>query len=190
MSAEALAVMNPHETAPAGRPGAVASVVNLDGVKPGRLKLTGAVLAEIYLGKITRWDAPQIATLNPELTLPHAPIVVVRQSDVSAPTLSFSAYLAAQSATFRAEVGKAGAARLPVGLDAKGDDGVAETVSHTRNAIGFMDFASAERSGLAVARLIDGKSLPQRAITPPAQARLLDLSKAGLPMNPAERPAE
>jgi ABC-type phosphate transport system substrate-binding protein len=189
MTSQQLAYMNPHEATPGAAPGAVASVVNVEGVKPGRLKLTGAVLADIYLGKITRWDALQITTLNPELTLPHERIVVVRRSDVSAPTLNFAAYLAAQSATFRAEVGKGAAVHWPVGFDAQGDEGVAAMVARTRNAIGFMDFATAERSGLAVARLIDGKSLPKREITAPAQPHVFDLNRPGLPMNPAS-PAE
>jgi phosphate transport system substrate-binding protein len=179
-------VMNPAEPTAAAKADLVASVVNLEGVKPGRLKLTGAVLADIYLGNITRWDAPQIARLNPELALPHESIVVVRRSDVSGPTLTFAAYLSAQSATFRAEIGKSLATRLPVGVEAQGDEGVAQVVAQTRNAIGFMDFASAQRSGLSVARMIDGKSLPQRGVAAPTQAQVLDLTKAGAPMNPAE----
>jgi phosphate transport system substrate-binding protein len=179
-------LMNPNATAQASAPEAVASVVNLEGVKPGRLKLTGQVLADIYMGNITRWDAPQIARLNPELSLPHEPIVVVRRADVSAQTLNFTAYLAAQSPTFREAVGRTGAVRWPVGVDARGDEGVAETVGRTKNAIGYMAFSSAEQSGLAVARLIDGKTLPQRALSAGPDRRMLDFSKAGAPTNPAQ----
>jgi ABC-type phosphate transport system substrate-binding protein len=177
---------NPIDTAMASKPTAVASVVNIEGVKGSRLKLTGQVLADIYLGNITRWDAPQIAKLNPGLALPHEQIVVVRRADVSGPTVSFTNYLAGQSQTFREEVGKAGAVKWPVGVAAEGDQGMADTVGKTRNAIGYMDLVSAEHSGLAVARLIDGKSLPQRAVSPKPDLSLRNLSKAGAPTNPAQ----
>ncbi len=148
----------------------VSAVVNVEGVKAGRLKLTGPVLADIYLGNITRWDAPQIASLNPGVALPHSPITVVHRSDPSQASQSFTGFLAAQSSTFKNEVGSSPAAAFPVGVGRTGDDGVADVVAKTPGSIGYVDWSFAKTSGLSTARLIDGKTMPVRAFAAPAAA--------------------
>jgi ABC-type phosphate transport system substrate-binding protein len=186
------AVMNPAvQAAPT-----VASVVHLEGFKPGQLKLSGPILADIYLGNITRWDAPQIASLNPGMSLPHKPIVVVHRADRSDASLGFSGYLAMQSPTFRAEVGAGDDVRWPVGMGGDGDAGVAALVEKTEDAIGYVDYGFAKRNGLSVARLIDGKNLPVRAVGAPSPtvvvpvdarpAGLANIDTSSAPMNDAQ----
>lgn len=165
------ALMNPAGAAVrAGEPSVVAAVVNVEGVPSGRLKLTAQALADIYLGNITHWDAPQIASLNPGVTLPHRPITVVHRSDPSGASQAFTGFLSAQSATFRNEVGVSPTASFPVGVGRAGDAGVAEVVAKTPDSIGYVDFGFAQSSGLSTARLIDGRTMPIRAMTAPKAA--------------------
>jgi ABC-type phosphate transport system substrate-binding protein len=151
-----------------------AAVVNVEGVKPGRLKLTAQVLADIYRGKITRWDAPQIVSLNPGVALPHEPIMVVHHSEPSQVSAAFTGFLAERDPAFKAEVGQGALVAWRVGVGREGDHGVADFVRRTGNSIGYVEYGFAKADGLATARLIDGKSVPVRAVgaAPDATASL------------------
>jgi phosphate transport system substrate-binding protein len=131
--------------------GGVVPVVNLDGVKPGDLRLTGAVLADIYLGKLAKWNDPRIAELNPGIGLPSAPIIVTHRVDASGTTFNLTNYLSKVSPEWRGRVGEGLSVSWPSGVGGKGNDGVAAFVKQTKNSIGYVDFAYARRSGLAYA---------------------------------------
>jgi phosphate transport system substrate-binding protein len=120
--------------------GAVTPVVNIRGIRPGELQMSGPVLADIYLGKITKWNAPEIAALNPTLKLPQQDIVVVRRSDGSGTTFLFTDYLAKVSAPFKAQVGASTAVKWPVGIGGKGNEGVAAYVQRIPNSIGYLEY--------------------------------------------------
>lgn len=120
--------------------GAVTPVVNIKGIGPGELMMSGPVLADIYLGKITRWNAPEIAALNPTLKLPPQDIVVVRRSDGSGTTFLFTDYLAKVSPAFKAQVGASTAVKWPVGIGGKGNEGVAAYVQRISNSIGYLEY--------------------------------------------------
>jgi len=121
----------PHRTiAPDG---AVASLVNVEGLRPGQLVLSGRILADIYAGKITMWDAPQIAHWNPGVALPHAAIVVIRAQDASPTNFAFTSFLASQGELGRGDA----AAELTGAIAGQGDAAVASAVQGTRNSIGL-----------------------------------------------------
>lgn len=131
--------------------GGVVPVLNLDGIKPGDVRLTGGVLADIYLGKLTRWNDPRIAELNPGIRLPAAPIIVAHRVDASGTTFNLTNYLSKVSVEWRDKVGEGLSVSWPVGVGGKGNDGVAAFVKQARNSIGYVDFAYARRTGLAYA---------------------------------------
>lgn len=131
--------------------GGVVPVVSVSGIGPGGLRLTGELLADIYLGGVRTWADPAIKALNPDLALPEAPIVVVHRSDGSGTTFNFASFLAGRSPRWAAEVGRDLVLRWPTGVGAEGNGGVAETVRRTPNAIGYVDFAQARRAGLSYA---------------------------------------
>jgi phosphate transport system substrate-binding protein len=133
--------------------GGVVVAVNVDGVPSGRLKLTGPVLADMFLGRITRWSDPALSALNPDVRLPDAPIVVVHRSDGSGTTFNFTAYLAAVSPEWKLKAGSGLIVAWPTGRAAKGNEGVAQAIKATRNAIGYVEFAQAAQMGLAHAQL-------------------------------------
>lgn len=133
--------------------GGIAVVTNLPGVADGALRLSGAVLADIYLGTVTRWNDPAVKALNPDLPLPDAAIAVIHRSDGSGSTYNFAAYLAHASAGWRDRVGVDTELTWPTGTGAKGSRGVVETVQATRNAIGYVELGQAARVGLATARV-------------------------------------
>jgi phosphate transport system substrate-binding protein len=137
--------------------GGVVPIASLDGVKAGDLRLTGPVLADIYLGKLTKWNDPRIADLNPGITLPAAPIIVAHRVDASGTTFNLTNYLSQVSAEWRAKVGEGLSVSWPVGVGGRGNDGVAAFVKQTRNAIGYVDFTYARRSQLAYA-LVQNKA--------------------------------
>ena len=115
--------------------GGVAMVVNLEGVAPGQMKLTGPVVADIYLGKIDNWSDPALKTLNPDLKLPDAKIAVVRRSDGSGTTFNFTDYLSRVSARWKEKVGSDLSVSWPTGVGAKGNTGIAQAVKQTRNSM-------------------------------------------------------
>ena len=121
--------------------GGVVPVVNLTGVKPGQMKLTGEVLADIYLGKIKKWNEAPIASLNPGVTLPDADIQVVRRSDGSGTTFIFASYLSDVSPEWKSKVGAGTALNWPVGAGGKGNEGVAAFVSRLPGSIGYVEYA-------------------------------------------------
>jgi phosphate transport system substrate-binding protein len=128
--------------------GGIVPVVNLEGVEGGDLVLDGATLANIYLGKVKRWDDAAIAALNPKAKLPSLPIIVIRRSDGSGTTYNFTTYLSAVSADFKKLVGVGEAVEWPVGIGAKGNDGVSANVMQTKGSIGYVEYAFAKQNGL------------------------------------------
>src|SRR5258708_9379605 len=114
--------------------GAIVPVVNLEGVTPGDLVFDGDTLANIYLGKITKWDDPAIKKLNPKVNLPSEAITVVRRSDGSGTTFNFTDYLSKVSAEWKTKVGSGTAVEWPTGVGAKGNEGVSGNIGQTKNS--------------------------------------------------------
>jgi len=139
--------------------GGVVPVVNLEGVQPGQLKLTGAVLADIYLGKITKWNAPQIAKINPDVKLPATDITVVHRADGSGTSFLWTDYLSKTNPDFKTKVGSGTAVKWPVGVGGKGNEGVAANVQRIAGSIGYVEYAYAKRNAIPHAQLQnhDGK---------------------------------
>jgi phosphate transport system substrate-binding protein len=129
--------------------GGIVPVVNLKGVEPGRLKLTGPVLADIFLGAIVKWNDKRIADLNAGLALPNQAIAVVHRSDGSGTTYNFADYLAKVSSDWQSKVGVNTALEWPAGLGGKGNEGVAALVSRTDGAIGYVEYAYALQNKMA-----------------------------------------
>ena len=123
--------------------GGVVPVVNVPGLQPGELKLSGAVLADIYAGAITKWNDPRIAGLNPGVKLPGLPITVVHRSDGSGTTFIFTTYLSIKSPAWASKVGANDAVEWPAGLGGKGNDGVSALVKQTLGSIGYVEYAYA-----------------------------------------------
>lgn len=119
--------------------GGVVPVVNIAGVAPGKMRFTGPLLADIYLGRIKRWNDPAIIGLNPRLPLPNAPIVVIHRSDGSGTTFNWVDYLCKISPEWKARVGEGTTVAWPVGMGANGNDGVSALVGRTRNSIGYVE---------------------------------------------------
>ena len=133
--------------------GAVVPIVNVPDVKSDQLKLTGEVLAEIYLGKITKWNDPKIAALNPDLKLPSIAIAPVYRADGSGTSFVYTSYLSAVSPDWKDKVGASTSVKWPAGAGARGNDGVAGTVKNTRGAIGYVENAYATQNSLATVEL-------------------------------------
>ncbi len=140
--------------------GAIVPVVNLPGVKPGEMKLTGKVLAEIYLGNITKWNDPQITALNKGVKLPDSAIAVVHRSDGSGTTFNFAYYLNAVDSGW-SKVGVDASIEWPVGLGGKGNEGVSALVGQTQGSIGYVEYAYALQNKLTYSDMInkDGKTV-------------------------------
>jgi len=139
--------------------GGTVPVVNIDGVKPGELKLTGPLIADIYLGRIKKWNDPAVQALNPGVNLPSASIVVVHRSDGSGTTFGWTNYLSKVSVDWKQEVGEGKAVRWPTGQGGKGNEGVAAYVRQLKNSIGYVEFAYAKQNALSWAQLqnLDGQ---------------------------------
>jgi len=133
--------------------GGLVPVVNLDGVPAGKMKLTGDVLAGIYLGKITKWNAPEITALNPDLKLPATDITVVHRSDGSGSTFLWTDYLSKVNAEFKSTVGSSTAVKWPVGLGGKGNEGVAASVMGVKGTIGYVEYAYVKKNKMTYAQL-------------------------------------
>ncbi len=133
--------------------GGVDIIVNLPGIKPNDLKLTGPVLADIYLGKITKWNDKQIVALNPDLKLPSLAVAPVHRADGSGTTFVFTDYLGMQSPEWKSKVGSSTSVSWPVGAGAKGSDGVAGTVHQIPGGIGYDESAYAAQNHLTTALL-------------------------------------
>jgi len=126
--------------------GGVVPVVNAKGIKPGEMKLTGALIADIFLGKIKKWNDPAIAALNPGLALPDQPIAVVRRADGSGTTFIFTNYLSKVSDEWKTKVGEGTAVQWPVGTGGKGNEGVSAFVNQLPGAIGYVEYAYAKQN--------------------------------------------
>ena len=121
--------------------GGVVPVVNLKGIEPGQLRLTGPVMADIVMGKIKRWNDPAITVLNPKLTLPDQDIIVVRRADGSGTTFIWTSYLSKVSREFKDTVGEGTAVNWKVGAGGKGNEGVANMTRQLPGAFGYVEYA-------------------------------------------------
>jgi phosphate transport system substrate-binding protein len=141
--------------------GGVVPVINIEGIKPGDITLDGPTLAKIFMGEIKTWADPAIAKLNPSAKLPAQAIVVVHRSDGSGTTFIWTDYLSKVSADWKSKVGANTAVEWPVGLGAKGNEGVANNVGQTKGSIGYVEYAYAKQNKLTFAKLInkDGKAV-------------------------------
>jgi len=133
--------------------GGVVPVGNLDGVNPGQLKLDSDTLCKIFLGEIKSWDTAAIQKMNPGLKLPQGDITVVYRSDGSGTTAIFTHYLAETCPAWKTKVGEGKAVKFPVGIGGKGNEGVANYVKRTKNAIGYVEFAYAKQNKLDYTQL-------------------------------------
>jgi phosphate transport system substrate-binding protein len=133
--------------------GGVVPVFNLDGIKPGGVRLTGAVIADIYLGKITKWNAPAIVALNKGVKLPDQDITVVARSDGSGTTFIFTHYLSKVSAEWKDKAGNNTSVKWPAGVSGKGNEGVAAYVQRLSGSIGYVEYAYALQNKMSYALL-------------------------------------
>ena len=129
--------------------GGVVPVVNVKGITPGQLKLTGSVLGDIFLGKITKWNDAAITSLNPGVTLPETTIAPVRRADGSGTTFIFTNYLSKVNAEWKAKVGENTAVNWPTGAGGKGNEGVASYVQRLPNSIGYVEYSYAKTNKMA-----------------------------------------
>ena len=141
--------------------GGIVPVVNLDGIKPGDLVIDGVTLSKIFLGDIKSWDDPAIAKLNPGAKLPKQAIAVVHRSDGSGTTFNFTDYLAKVNPDWKSKVGSDTAVEWPVGLGAKGNEGVSANIAQTKGAIGYVEYAYAKQNKLVFLKMQnkDGKTV-------------------------------
>jgi phosphate transport system substrate-binding protein len=133
--------------------GGVVPVVNIKGIAPGQLKLTGQLLGDIYLGKITKWNDPAIKALNPSLPLPDAAIAPVRRADGSGTSFIFTNYLSKVNPEWKTKVGEGTAVNWPVGAGGKGNEGVAAFVGRLPNSIGFVEYSYVKQNKLTFAQM-------------------------------------
>jgi phosphate transport system substrate-binding protein len=133
--------------------GGVVPVINVEGLQPGQLKLSGTVLADIFLHKITTWNDPAIAALNPGVTLPAAKINTVHRSDGSGTTFNFVNYLSKVSGEWKTKVGEGTSVNWPGGVGGKGNEGVAAYVRQLKGSIGYVELAYAEQNNMSYASL-------------------------------------
>jgi phosphate transport system substrate-binding protein len=134
--------------------GGVVPVVNIPGIAAGQLLITGPVLADIYLGKVTKWNDPSIVKLNPDAKLPDLSIAVVHRSDGSGTSFLFTSYLSEVSSEWNSKVGANTAVEWPVGIGGKGNEGVANFAGQTPGAIGYVEYAYALQNKLAFTKMM------------------------------------
>jgi phosphate transport system substrate-binding protein len=147
--------------------GGVVPVVNIPGLRPGQLKLSGPVLAAIYLGQIKTWSHPAIAKLNPGVPLPGSQITVVHRSDGSGTTFNFAHYLGQVSPTWKGSVGEGTSVKWPAGVGGKGNEGVASYVKQIPNSIGYVEYAYVIQNKMAYTLLQNSAG---KFITPNARS--------------------
>jgi len=135
--------------------GGVVPVYNLKGAKTGAVRLSGALLADIYLGKVKSWNDPAIAKLNPGVTLPNQAISAVNRSDGSGTTFLFTNYLSKVSADWKSAIGEGTAVKWPTGVGGKGNEGVANYVSRIDGSIGYVEYAYAKQNKLSYAQMVN-----------------------------------
>ena len=141
--------------------GGIVPVINLDGVSAGEVVIDGPALVKIFLGEIKTWNDPALVKLNPSVKLPETAIAVVHRSDGSGTSFNFTDYLSKVSADWKSKVGSAAAVEWPVGLAAKGNEGVANTVTQTKGSIGYVEYAYAKQNKMTYAKMVnhDGKTV-------------------------------
>jgi phosphate transport system substrate-binding protein len=133
--------------------GAVVVIVNLPGVKQDELKLTGEIVADIYAGKIVKWNDPKLVEMNKDVTLPNIAIAPVYRAEASGTSFVFTSYLSPVSPAWKSSVGASTSVKWPAGAGAKGNDGVAGTVRNTRGGIGYVENAYATQNHLTTTQL-------------------------------------
>ena len=179
--------LTPEELSEAGLiqfPTAIAGedlVYNLPGIKPGELVLSGPLVADIYLGKVTKWNDPAIAKLNPGVKLPNMAIIVVHRSDGSGTTFTFANYLSKVSPEWKQKVGADTSIDWPVaGVGGKGNQGVSSYVQRLRGAIGYVEYAYILENKMSYARLVNsaGKTVSPTLKAFQAAAANVDFTKA------------
>jgi len=160
--------------------GGVVPVVHVKGVEPGRMVLDGATVASMYMGEITKWNDARIKKLNPKLTLPDTAIAPVYRSDGSGTNFLFSDYLSKSSPKFKDSIGANTSVQWPVGIGAKGNEGVANMTTQTDGAIGYVEYAYAKQNKMAYAQLKnhDGKTVAPNAESFQAAAGSADWAHA------------
>jgi phosphate transport system substrate-binding protein len=160
--------------------GGVVPVVNIKGIAPGQIKLTGQVLGDIYLGKITKWNDAALMSLNPGVALPDAAISPVRRADGSGTSFIFTNYLSKANADWKAKVGEGTAVNWPVGAGGKGNEGVAAFVQRLPNSIGYVEYAYAKQNKMTYTLLKnkDGRFVAPDADNFKAAAAGADWSKS------------
>ena len=131
--------------------GGVVPILNVTGIAPGQLKMTGQLLGDIYLGKVTRWNDPAIKAINPGVNLPDTAIAQVRRADGSGTTFVFTNYLSKVSPDWKAKVGEGTAVNWPVGAGGKGNEGVAAFVARLPNSIGYVEYSYVKQNKLTYA---------------------------------------
>lgn len=129
--------------------GGVVPIVHIQGVAPGKMKMTGQMLADIFLGKITRWNDPAIKAINKDISLPDAQITVVRRADGSGTTFIFTNYLSKVSPEWKSKVGEGTAVNWPIGSGGKGNEGVSAFVQRLDNSIGYVEYAYAKQNKMS-----------------------------------------
>ena len=135
--------------------GGVVPVINVPGIAPGQLTLDGPTLANIFMGKVARWNDPAIVKLNPGVNLPNRAITVVHRSDGSGTTFILATYLGQVSAEWKADIGADTAIDWPTGIGAKGNEGVAGNVAQIGGSIGYVEYAYAKQNRLAHVKLVN-----------------------------------
>ncbi len=160
--------------------GGVVPVVNVAGIDAGKLKLTGPLLADLFLGKVTKWNDPAIASINEGLALPDGKITIVHRSDGSGTTFNFVNYLSKVSPEWKEKVGEGTSVQWPVGLGGKGNEGVAAYVKQIKNAIGYVElsFALQNKMSFALMQNAAGKFIAPSAESFAAAAASADWTNA------------
>ncbi len=161
--------------------GGVVAIVNLSGVKPGDIKLSGDLLAKIFMGSITTWNDKQIKEMNPSVKLPDESITVIHRADGSGTTFTFTEYLSKVNPEWKDKVGSGAAVKWPAetSVGGKGNEGVAANVSRVKNSIGYVEFAYAKKNKLSHINLKnkDGQIVEPDDLTFAAAAAGTDWSK-------------
>jgi phosphate transport system substrate-binding protein len=160
--------------------GAIVPVVNIEGVKPGEMVIDGETLANIYLGKITKWDDPAIKKLNPNVKLPSSAIAVVHRADGSGTTFNFTNYLSKVSADWKSKAGEGTTVEWPAGVGAKGNEGVSGNIGQTKDSIGYVEYAYAKQNKLTYTAMTNkaGKTVQPATESFQAAAANADWTKA------------
>jgi phosphate transport system substrate-binding protein len=150
--------------------GGIVPVINVEGLAPGELVLDGRTLAGIFLGTVKTWDDPAIKKLNPNVKLPSQAIAVVHRSDGSGTTFNFTYYLGQVSPEWKSNVGSATSVEWPIGIGAKGNEGVSNNVSQTKGSIGYVEYAYALQNKLTHTKMVNSAGKTVAPTSPAFQA--------------------